>query len=110
MSATFAGSGAVYTFEVTPDAIGKVTVDIAAGVAEDDHGNGNTSAPQLSLGIPYDDDQDGGISRSEVITAIKDYFSNHLTRALVIQIIGIYFAGTPTGPGTASLAGAHRRD
>ena len=29
-----AGSGAVYTFDATPDAIGEVTVEIAAGVAE----------------------------------------------------------------------------
>ena len=39
----FAGSGAVYTFDVTPNAIGEVTVDIAAGAAEYVDGNGNTA-------------------------------------------------------------------
>jgi len=43
----FTGSGAVYTFTLTPSANGLVTVDIAAGVAPDVAGNGNTAAPQL---------------------------------------------------------------
>ena len=64
---------AVFVFDVTPDALGEVTVDINAGVAEDADGNGNTASDQLSLGIPYDDDRDGAISRGEVITAITDY-------------------------------------
>jgi hypothetical protein len=39
----FAGSGANYTFEVTPTGDGDVTVTINANVAEDASGNGNTS-------------------------------------------------------------------
>ena len=70
-----AGSGAVYTFDVTPDDIGEVTVDISADVAEDADGNGNAAAPRFSLGITYDDDGDGGISKREAIAAIRDYFS-----------------------------------
>ena len=60
----FSGSDgvAVYTFDVAPNAIGEVTVDIAAGVVTDAGGNGNTAATQLSLGIPYDDG-DGGINK-----------------------------------------------
>ena len=84
----------VYTFDVTPNAIGVVTVDIAADVAEDSDGNGNTAAVHLKLGIPYDDDHDGAISREEVITAIGDYlFGGLLTREEVIQIIGLYLFG-----------------
>ena len=48
---------AVYTFAVTPDALGEVTVDIAAGVTKD--GEGNTTARRLSLGISYDFDGNG---------------------------------------------------
>jgi len=48
----FAGSGADYTFDVTPTADGEVTVDIAAGVAEDAAANPNEVAPQFS--ITYD--------------------------------------------------------
>ena len=87
-----AGSGAVYTFDVTPNAVGEVTVDIAAGVAADADGNGNTAAPRLLLGIPYDDDGDGAISRSEVIAAINDYLfgDGSIARSHVIDIINLY--------------------
>ena len=70
----FTGSGGdtVYTFDVTPDSIGTVTVEISAGAAEDAAGGGNEAAPLLSLGIPYDDDGDGEISRNEAIAAITD--------------------------------------
>ena len=88
----FAGSGAVYTFDVTPDDIGVVTVDIAAGAAED---AGNTAAVQLALGIPYDDDRDGEISKSEVSTAIDDYLfgDGSVTKAHVTKLIDLYLFG-----------------
>jgi hypothetical protein len=44
-----AGEGPTYTFDVTPAAEGEVTVDIAADVAEDAAGNGNTAATQFSI-------------------------------------------------------------
>ena len=88
----FAGSGAIYTFDVTPDDIGEVTVDISAGVAEDADGNGNAAAPRFSLGIPYDDDGDGGISKREAIAAVRDYFSGGITKAQTIAVIRLYFA------------------
>ena len=79
---------------MTPDAVGAVTVEIDAQVTEDAAGNGNLAAPQLILGIPYDDDGDGAISRNEVITAIGDYlFSDLLTRDEVIEIITLYLFG-----------------
>ncbi len=42
------GSGMTYTARITPIAEGKVTVNVAANVAEDDIGNGNFAAPQAS--------------------------------------------------------------
>ena len=100
----FAGSGAVYTFDVTPDGIGEVTVDIAAGVARDADGNGNEAASRFSLGFTYDDDGSGGISRDEVIAAIRDYFSGMINRGQTIAVIRLYFSpptaakpGPPTG-------------
>ena len=87
----FAGSGAVYTFDVTPNAIGEVTVIIAAGAAEDTGGNGNR-ASMMPLGIPYDDDGDGGISKREAIAAIRDYFRGNITKAQTIAVIRLYFA------------------
>ena len=84
----------VYTFDVTPNAIGEVTVYIAAAVVEDGDGNANTAAVHLSLGIPYDDDHNGAISRQEVIAAIGDYlFSGLLTRDQIIALISLYLFG-----------------
>ena len=93
----FTGSGAVYTFDVTPNAIGRVTVDITDDAATDDGGNGNTAASQLSLGIPYDDDGDGAIGKSEVIAAINDYLFGEGDEAIskpeVIRLINLYLFG-----------------
>ena len=99
-ASSFSGSDgdAVYTFDVTPNSLGEVTVDIAAGVATDSDGAGNTPAPRLSLGIPYDFDGNGGISRAETIAAIRDYFGGNITRAQAIAVIRLYFSA-PTGPG-----------
>ncbi|MBV2169342.1 MAG: hypothetical protein KUL82_11615 [Bdellovibrio sp.] len=44
----FSGSGATYTFTVTPAAQGLVTVAVNAGVATDAAGNGNTAATNLT--------------------------------------------------------------
>ena len=102
----FAGSGAVYTFDVTPNDIGEVTVDIAAGAAEDTDGNGNTASPQFSLGITYDDNGDGAISKAEAIAAIRDYFSGGITKTQAIAVIVLYFSSpTEPGPGTGTPEG-----
>ena len=89
----FAGSGggAVYTFDITPNAIGVVTMDIDSSVAQGQGGDNNDAAVQLLLGLPYDDDDDGAISRDEVIEAIKDYFAGRITRNQVIDVIKAYF-------------------
>ena len=90
----FAGSdGSVfYEFDVMPNDVGAVTVDIAAGAGMDAEGNGNIAAPQLSLGIPYDDDHDGSINKSEAITAVIDYFAGNITKEEAIAIIILYFS------------------
>ena len=93
----FAGSGRDYAFDVTPNAIGKVTVDIAAGAATDAGGNGNAAAGQLALGIPYDDDGNGAIGKSEVVTAINDYLFGEgdeaISKSDVITLINLYLFG-----------------
>ncbi len=45
----FAGAGAVYTCDVTPTAIGTVTVDVGAAVCVDGAGNANTAATQFTI-------------------------------------------------------------
>ncbi len=44
---SFSGSGTTYTFNITPVAAGNVTVGVAANVASDAAGNGNTLATQF---------------------------------------------------------------
>ena len=94
VAGNFGGSdgSAHYEFYVTPDAVGAVTVDIAAGAATDAEGNGNTAALTFSLGIPYDDDHDGGIGKEEAITAVLDYFAGRITKEEAIGIIILYFS------------------
>ena len=84
----------VFSFDVTPNTIGPVTVDIAAGVAQDADSHENAEAVQLSLGMPYDDDHDGAIDRGEVLTAINDYlFDGLITRHEVLVMINMYLFG-----------------
>ena len=77
---------------MTPNAIGNATVDIFSGVAGDAAGTGYGNAPaHLSLGISYDDDRDGAISRDEAITAISDYlFNDRITKDQVLALINLY--------------------
>lgn len=49
IAGNFAGSGANYSFDVTPSTSGAVTVDIAAQKAQDLSGNYNTTATQFSI-------------------------------------------------------------
>ena len=46
--ANFAGSGTTYTFDLSPNGQGTVTADVAAGVASDAAGNGNSAAAQFT--------------------------------------------------------------
>ena len=50
---TLSGSGAEYVATVTPSGSGTVTVDVGAGVAQDDASNGNEAAEQLSVVVQY---------------------------------------------------------
>ena len=43
------------------------------------------------LGNRYDANDDGVIQRDEVISAIKDYFNNLITREETIEVIKLYF-------------------
>lgn len=106
VASNFAGSGDAYTFDVTPDAVGGVTVKIAEGAAQDASGNDNITA-RLSFGIPYDDDGDNGISKSEAITAINDYlFKGTISKADTIRVINLYLFPTFTPTFTPAFTAA----
>ena len=84
----------VYTFDVIPNAIGVVSVDIAAGRTGDAEGYGNTAAAQLRMGLPYDDDGNGTIGPSEILDGVRDYFSGILSRPQILELVRLYFFGT----------------
>ena len=44
------------------------------------------------LGNRYDANDDRAIQRDEVITAIKDYFNDVITREETIEVIKLYFS------------------
>ncbi|MDE2751739.1 MAG: Ig-like domain-containing protein, partial [Gemmatimonadota bacterium] len=50
----FSGSGASYSITITPSASGAVTVDVAANVATDTAGNGNSAATRYSATADLD--------------------------------------------------------
>ena len=89
----------IYTSDVTPSSLGRVTVNIAGGLAED----ANAAAPPLPLGISHDLDGDGRISTDEVFAAIDDYFDGNITIEQLMAVIVLYFQGgdaslTDSGP------------
>ncbi len=90
----FVGSDgdAVYMFNVTPNGLGGVMVDIPGDVAVDADGNSNTPALQLSLGLPYDDDRDGVIHGDEILIAVRDYFDGVITGEQILAMVRIYFS------------------
>ena len=53
-TASLSGSGASYTASITPSASGTVTVDVAAGVAQDGAGNPNSASAQYSVEADLD--------------------------------------------------------
>ena len=52
-TATLSGSGADYTATIEPSASGTVTVDVAAGVVQDEAGNANEAAAQFSVLVQF---------------------------------------------------------
>lgn len=48
-ASNFSGSGATYSFDITPEKDGTVSIDVAADVARDAAANGNTAATQLKM-------------------------------------------------------------
>ena len=82
----FAGSGAVYTCDVTPTASGTVTVDVAAGVCTDVAGNGNTAATQFSI--------------TAIVFILRDEFTTTETAPMVSP------RTCEPGPGTLTITDA----
>ena len=52
-----------------------------------------TSSVQANLLSRYDTDTSGKIERSEAIQAVRDYFSQLITRIQTLEVIRLYFSG-----------------
>ena len=91
----FQGSkdGTVYTLDVTPNAVGNVTMGVTVDPAEGANESGETAMVQMSLGIPYDDNKNGSIEKDEAINAVIDYFNGLISKDDAIDIIVLYFSG-----------------
>ncbi|MEG3843595.1 Ig-like domain-containing protein, partial [Microcoleus sp. herbarium14] len=89
---SFAGSGSNYTFTITPNADGNVTVDIPAAKATDTAGNNNTAATQLTRTADL-----------TVPTANLGAISNITTAGGTSQMFTVSFTDDSSGVDVSSL-------
>lgn len=92
------GSGAEYTATITPSADGNVTVDIAAGAAEDAAGNLNLAATQFVIGT------DGTAPTVALSTTSSNPVSGAFTLTIAFSedVTGFTLSDLAVGNGTAS--------
>ena len=101
-SFTEATTGRIYTFEVTPTASGTVTVEIAAGAA-DDAVNGNPSRAADLLSVEYD-----GTAPVPTVTSVQWGRTNSATVNFAVNFtepVEEFVASNITLTGTATLDG-----
>jgi len=93
-----ATSASVYTADITPAADGTVTVDIAAGVAQDSAGNANTAATPFSI------ESDGTPPDVTITTASADPVSGtfSITMTFTEDVTGFAVGDLTVGNGAAS--------
>ena len=75
-------------YEVTvtvSDGTDIATIEVTITVTNADTGSG--------IGDTYDANEDGTISSTEVLQAVKDYFDNNINSTEVLAVVKLYFAG-----------------
>lgn len=85
------GSGTAWTITILPTEIAPITVSLPQGAGLDQHGEPTPASAETVIGIPYDDDHNGEISKSEAITAVIEFFANLITKEQAIDVIILYF-------------------
>ncbi|MCP2671227.1 Ig-like domain-containing protein, partial [Maricaulaceae bacterium EIL42A08] len=90
-------SASVYSAEITPAADGTITVDVAAGVAQDAAGNDNTAATQFSI------ESDSTRPGVEITTASADPVSGvfEVTFTFTEDVTGFVVGDITVGNGSA---------
>jgi len=95
----FSGTGAAYTVDIVPASSGLVTVDVAAGVAQDAAANTNTAATQLTrtadLTAP-------GVSVSSVETSPTNNSPFSVTVTFTEAVSGFSLTDITVGNGSAA--------
>ncbi|MBF9222993.1 Ig-like domain-containing protein [Hymenobacter ruricola] len=103
---TVSGSGATYTFSVTPTANGLVTVNVPASAAVDANNTGNSSAPQFSITYAQP------VTAAPVVTApangslTNNATPTYLGTAPAGSTVAVYVDGNATPIGTTPADGA----
>lgn len=97
---SFAGSGSNYSFNLIPSSNGTVTVNIAANVANDSAGNGNTAATQFSRVY---DSVNPTVTMSSVTTSPTNSTSIPVTVTFSEVVTG--FTSGDVSVGNATLSG-----
>lgn len=95
-----AGGPSVYTVNVTPSAVGAVTVDVAAGIAQDTATNGNAVAVQLSRNF---DNQQPTVTLSSTATEPTNASPFPLVVTFSKPVTGFASADITVGNGTAGV-------
>jgi hypothetical protein len=98
-ASNFAGSGTVYTFNVTPSAQGAVTVNVAAAVAQDAGSNGNTAATQYS--ITYSDTVAPTVTLTSTATSPTKTLPIPMTATFSEAVTGFAVGDIAVGNGAA---------
>lgn len=103
---TLSGSGASYALDITIGADGPVTVDVAAGVANEANGSGwmNLAAPQLAFvfdGTPPVIDILSGPTDGSSINVFSDSFDFTVTDANVVDVSCSFDNGATSTPCTS---------
>jgi len=102
-TSNLSGSGATYTFTVTPAADGAVTVDLAAASASDAAGNPNTAASQLTR--TYDATRPSAALSSSSSNPTNTAFT--VTATFTEPVTGFSLADVSVGNGAkSSLSGS----
>ncbi len=75
----FDGSGSSYSFTVTPETEGEVTISIAANVAIDGSGNNNTAASSFTIDFVINDTEAPSVTIESEVTSTSGAFEISIT-------------------------------
>ncbi|KUG09105.1 Ig-like domain-containing protein [Solirubrum puertoriconensis] len=103
--ASLSGSGTTYSLSIVPTANGNVTVNIAANVAADAAGNGNTAAAQFRITYNQPATATPVVTSPANNASINDNTPTYQGSAAANSTVTVYVDGASIGTTTATVAG-----